>query len=255
MIETSAIPVSIHNDGIELRGELKSPYDGAPLVVLCHGIPLGKPDPTDGGYPVLADTLLREGYASLFVNFRGVGVSGGSFYIGGWYNDLKAIMEHISSLPVTPAGIFIAGFSAGGSLAIRYAGEQGGIDGVAALAAPASFTSIFLPENLDEFFSVAREIGIITDPGFPPSKEWCIEDMRENDAIAYVAGISPRPLLLIHGDGDETVPLQHSEELYRAAGEPKEIVVLEGAGHQLRKEPGAIQVIMDWLGKITSSAG
>lgn len=249
------IPVSIDNNGVVLQGEFRLPCDGAPLVVLCHGIPLGKPDPNDGGYPVLADTLYEAGYASLFVNFRGVGISGGSFSIGGWYDDLKAIMGYAGSLPVLPGGIFVAGFSAGGSLAIRFAGEQGGVAGVAAFAAPAWFTRIFLPENLDDFFRVARDIGIITDPGFPPSKEWCVEDMRNNDAVGYVAGISPKPLLLVHGDVDETVPLQHSEELYRTAGEPKEMIVLEGTGHHLRKEPGAIQALLDWLGKVTKSAG
>lgn len=255
MVKVPSTPVSIDNHGIALRGELKSPGAGVPLVVLCHGIPLAKPDPSDGGYPALADTLFEEGYASLFVNFRGVGQSGGSFFIGGWYEDLKEIMKYAHSMKDTCGGIYVAGFSAGGALAIRYAGEQGGVEGVAAFAAPAWFTRIFPPEHFDEFFRIAREIGIVTDPDFPPSTEWCVEDMRKNDAIDYVANVSPRPLLLVHGDTDDVIPLDHTSALFETAGQPKEMIVLDSAGHRLRREPAAVMTLLEWLGRVSSSTG
>jgi uncharacterized protein len=39
------------------------------------------------------------------------------------------------------------------------------------------------------------------------------------------------PLLVIHGDRDEIVPLLHGEALFDAAPEPKRLHVVEGAGH------------------------
>ena len=39
------------------------------------------------------------------------------------------------------------------------------------------------------------------------------------------------PLLILHGDGDELVPLAMAHRLFRAAQEPKRLYVIPGAGH------------------------
>ena len=40
-----------------------------------------------------------------------------------------------------------------------------------------------------------------------------------------------RPVLLMHGTADAIIPLSHSEKLFAAANEPKELLRLEGFGH------------------------
>jgi fermentation-respiration switch protein FrsA (DUF1100 family) len=63
---------------------------------------------------------------------------------------------------------------------------------------------------------------------------------RRYDAIRYVAKISPRPVLFIHGDRDTIVPIEMSRKLYAAAREPKSLWIIEGAGHlQCRAKAGA----------------
>ena len=63
-------------------------------------------------------------------------------------------------------------------------------------------------------------------------------------AVAAVAGclfhgdlatrdLRPVPLLLVHGTEDESVPYAEALAVYAAAHEPKELVTLEGAGHQI----------------------
>ena len=45
------------------------------------------------------------------------------------------------------------------------------------------------------------------------------------------------PVLLVHGDQDELVPLVHSQRMHAAlqeAGAASELVVIEGAGHGFR---------------------
>jgi fermentation-respiration switch protein FrsA (DUF1100 family) len=39
------------------------------------------------------------------------------------------------------------------------------------------------------------------------------------------------PLLVIHGDRDEIVPLLHAEALFEAAADPKRLHVIESVGH------------------------
>lgn len=53
-------------------------------------------------------------------------------------------------------------------------------------------------------------------------------DVRPIDAVA---AISPRPLLLIHGENDTLIPLAHAYQLYAAAGEPKQLWVVDGVEH------------------------
>jgi pimeloyl-ACP methyl ester carboxylesterase len=57
--------------------------------------------------------------------------------------------------------------------------------------------------------------------------------------IDVIGRISPRPILIIHGEFDEMVPLALAEQIYAAAGEPKQFWEVEGAGHRgLRQHAG-----------------
>ncbi|MDQ3408884.1 MAG: alpha/beta hydrolase, partial [Actinomycetota bacterium] len=39
------------------------------------------------------------------------------------------------------------------------------------------------------------------------------------------------PLLVLHGEGDDVVPLSHARNLFEAAPEPKRIATFPGVGH------------------------
>jgi fermentation-respiration switch protein FrsA (DUF1100 family) len=53
-------------------------------------------------------------------------------------------------------------------------------------------------------------------------------DVRPIDAVA---ALSPRPLLIIHGEADTVIPVSHARLLYEAAGEPKRLWLFPGAEH------------------------
>lgn len=50
-------------------------------------------------------------------------------------------------------------------------------------------------------------------------------------ALHCIDKISPRPVLLMHGTADTLVPVKHSQALFEAAKEPKELYLCEGAFH------------------------
>ena len=100
------------------------------------------------------------------------------------------------------------------------------------------------PQSFIEHF---REIGIIRDEDFPPSLEVWLDDFKSVSPVSYVDRISPRPLLLVHGDRDETVDVSHARRLYAQAGEPRQLVIIEGAGHGLRQDERAMATTIDWL--------
>ncbi len=60
--------------------------------------------------------------------------------------------------------------------------------------------------------------------------------------------IAPRPLLLIHGLDDIRLPPDCSRYVYAIAGEPKKLVLLEGARHSLRQSaPEVRRLVREWL--------
>jgi fermentation-respiration switch protein FrsA (DUF1100 family) len=145
----------------------------------------------------------------------------------------------------------MAGFSAGGTLAIEYAARHDGIDGLATFASPASFTSIFPRESLMALIELAREVGTIKDTFFPPSPDWFYEDIASHDAVKSIGDVSPTPILVVHGSRDDLVPVSQAIELFEAAGDPRELIVLDGGEHRLRHDPRSMDTLLSWLDPLT----
>ncbi len=62
--------------------------------------------------------------------------------------------------------------------------------------------------------------------------------------------LAPRPLLLIHGLDDVRLSPDCSRLLYSLAGEPKELVLLEGATHSLRqRQPEVRALLVEWFAR------
>ena len=62
-----------------------------------------------------------------------------------------------------------------------------------------------------------------------------------------VGKLSPRPLLLIHGERDRNLPVECSNIIYEDAGKPKELVTYD-CGHFLRECSGEVHdLLLDWL--------
>jgi alpha-beta hydrolase superfamily lysophospholipase len=239
---------TVESDGLAIAGEVTETPCARSLVVLVHGIPLSVPNPSDGGYPLLASKIAERGHATLTFNMRGTGASEGDFHIGGWYRDIETVMDFVgTSLRDRFEKVFMVGFSAGGALSIEFVARHGGVDGLAACAAPARFTTLFPREELFVFLEVAKEVGIIRRFDFPPSPDGFYKELEDNAAIDYVGRVNPVPLLLIHGDADTMVPVSDAHQLAEAAGEPKELVVLPAGEHQLRHDERTLDTIFGWL--------
>jgi dipeptidyl aminopeptidase/acylaminoacyl peptidase len=241
--------VVLQVDGIDISGRLYLPGRTGrtlyPTVCVCHGIPSGNPpDPDDGGYPMLAETICSRGFAVFIFNFRGTGTSGGNLDMAGWTRDLKAAVDYLYDLPeVDRSNLSLLGFSGGAAVSVYVAAQDTRISSVVACACPAEF-------HFDDALPLVehyRSIGAIRDKDFPPSAGEWIVGFRLVSPVEYVAGIAPRSLLLVHGNRDETVDVSQAYELYGKAGEPRQLIIVAGAGHQLRRNERAMAIVMDWL--------
>ena len=63
-----------------------------------------------------------------------------------------------------------------------------------------------------------------------------------------VGRLSPKPLLLVHGERDQNLPADCSRQIYQWAGEPKELVIYKDNGHFLRECHDELHdLLKDWL--------
>ena len=83
-----------------------------------------------------------------------------------------------------------------------------------------------------------------------------IEDAKIHNPLNEVSKISPRPLLIVHGTDDLGIPLAGVKRLYELAGEPKDLVIVDGADHNL-SDPRAYEItvntIVEWFTKQSKS--
>ncbi|OHD48918.1 MAG: hypothetical protein A2015_05695 [Spirochaetes bacterium GWF1_31_7] len=77
--------------------------------------------------------------------------------------------------------------------------------------------------------------------------------MAELDILNAAATISPRPLMLLHGEKDNSVPLEHSKIILEKAKEPKEMHTFPASGHCLgmmgSDKEAYFKVVNDFLEK------
>jgi uncharacterized protein len=173
-------------------------------VLLCHG------NAGNVGDRVMHAALLcAAGLDVLLFDYRGFGRSSGRPSEVGTYRDAHAARSTlIARRAVDPDRVIYLGESIGGAVALALALEHP----PAGLVLMSAFTSVR---------DMARRHYPLVPQAMVPDAYPSLRRMPDLRA----------PLLIIHGDRDEIVPLWHAEELFEAAPEPKRRHIIEGVGH------------------------
>ncbi len=75
-----------------------------------------------------------------------------------------------------------------------------------------------------------------------------LRDVDRYDLIELLRNWKKRPLLVIHGEKDETVPLAQGQQSYFLAGLPKRLVVIPNADHSFTNHGHkAAEEVFSWL--------
>ena len=116
---------------------------------------------------------------------------------------------------------------------------------MAALGAPADFKDwANHPRRLVQH---AREIGAIHHADFPPShRRSGPAGSTTSSPPTTPAAVAPRPLLVLHGSDDESVPSFDARVLGDGHG-AAELRIISGAAHDLRHDPRAVAILLGWL--------
>lgn len=214
-------PVDIRTeDGLVLDGTFTPGAHGAPGVVLVHGV-------ADGRTSLLPWVGKLAPYHALRFDLRAHGTSEGAVCTYGQREqaDVRAAVETLRAMPgVDRDRIAIVGASMGG----------GSVLAAMRSLPPAVRTTVLLAPASDYPPLVARRVrflGPLADPVMLVSAQWARAagqvPMTEWHPSEHV---DARPLLVFHGDADETIPIELSRAL--VASRPNaELVVLPGVEH------------------------
>ncbi len=221
-------------DGLRLGGWFIPPHsasDGS-TIIFVHGLGSNR-----SGLLDQAAFVVEEGYGAFLIELRGHGLSEGDVTTFGLMevNDVQGAVDYLETRPeVNAERLGLVGQSLGGSTVIQAAARIPEIDVVVAESA---FTS--LEDNVAEGVRILANL-----PPFPfaplmiyfGSREAGI-DISQVRPIDVVDEIAPRPLLIIHGRLDRLVPVDNAERLYAAAGEPRQLHLIDNASHHPLIEP------------------
>jgi fermentation-respiration switch protein FrsA (DUF1100 family) len=173
-------------------------------VLLCHG------NAGNIGDRVLhAELLSAAGFDVLLFDYRGYGTSSGRPNEQGTSRDARAALAWLQRRPDVDAGrVFYLGESLGGAVALELA-----------LAHPPAGLVLL------SAFTGVRDMARRHYRAIPPA---VVPDAYPS--LRLIGGLRA-PLLVLHGEDDMIVPVEHGRALFEAAQEPKRLLVVPGAGH------------------------
>ena len=239
--------LNILSDGLRLRGGALVPDVARATVVLLHGIPSSAPpEPGDTGYEGFARFFVDAGYAAVWSDMRAVRDSEGYFSIEGWVRDAARIVEEAAAL-VPDKPLALIGSSAGGCVATEAVARGTFVQALGLLAAPAAWVS-FAADAAAALQRITIEAGMSVDPIVTADPaEWAaeFEKVTTTRAIAELKV----PILIVHGTADDVVPVAHASQLHDAAPHAR-LEIIEGGGHQLRRDERSVKLVLDWLDEV-----
>lgn len=232
--------------GVEtLPTELK---DKNPAVILVHGFAYQKEE--DGMFVELAKRLAEIGVISYRFDFSGCGESEGDYAsttLSKLRDELKLIIEFVKTRSnVDASRIGIVGQSFGTTTTIALAPE---IKSLVLMGTVLNAKEILKNLFGDGYNPGGISIRVGSDANTVRIKPEFWTDFENHDLPSLLKRMKCS-LLLIHGSEDDHVPLSETEETYQLANEPKEKIILEGAGHGLEpKREGMYRIVVDWFKK------
>lgn len=197
----------------------------APVVVWIFG---GSWRIGSKGYHVNLRDLTRHGIAVASIQYRLSGAAPYPAQLQDCEAALQWLRDHGTAYGLDPTRMGVAGESAGGHLA-ALVGMVEGLPRVRAVCA------LYPPANLVTLGRRYARPGRLSDIdrllGGPVEQRLALAAAAS--PVNHVGPSSP-PFLLVHGDRDDTVPLEQSEELHRQlrrAHRPSQLIVVRGQGH------------------------
>ena len=234
--------------GQPLNGVVHHPQAGIPRggVILCHGMESNK---ESDKLILLSRALAERGLLALRFDFACAGP--GKFEeitYSGEVDDLSTAFAFMRDRH--PGKIALLGSSMGGTVALLFAARHADVATVVTIAAPVHperFTSRLLTLAQVQQW---RKTGYTFYHGQRINVS-LLHDLEKINVPEAVKKINC-PVLILHGDRDDVVPVEEAHDLYRYLPGIKELSILDGADHRL-SDPAlmdrALSETIEWFCK------
>lgn len=216
-VEERRVQTGDGNEVIVWYGKAKP---GQPTLLYFHG--------NAGSLATRSERMakyMHRGRGFYIMSYRGY--SGSTGKPSEWANvsDAKRAYDDLVSLGVAPQDIIIYGESLGSGVAVQVAAEKpcGG------LVLDAPYTSI-------------ADLAAAQYPWLPVRPML----LDRYESTQYIASVRC-PVLVIHGEKDEVIPVEMGRALFAKANEPKKIVTFPNAGHADHWMFGSYDAINTWI--------
>ncbi len=249
MTETKVSILNENNEeliGVETASSIEE--DKYPTVILAHGFGVTKEE--SGMFDNLAKNLSEVGILVFRFDFSGCGESEGDYSetsLSKLKSDLSKILEFVKSQPkVDVSRIGILGQSFGTATTIILEPNVKCLVMMGSVAHPKEtliklFGNGYNPDGISTRVKSNGTI-IKVKPQF-----W--KDFENHNLLESIKKIHS-PILFIHGEKDNKVPLSEMEAYFNNANEPKEKIIIEGADHGLRPHRDKMyKLVVDWFKK------
>ena len=233
----------VTDDGVAIDA-VHLPGDSDLAIVLAHGFTLN----WQHGHVWRVANALNAVAGVIMFDFRGHGRSGGLSTLGDReIRDVEVAVGYARELGYQR--VVTVGFSMGASVVLRHAGLVGGVDAVVSVSGPGRWYYRGTRPMRMVHWAVLHRTGrlatkLMLNTRVSPGG-WHPAPMPPAAAAARIA---PTPLLIVHGDADGYFPVDHAQELYAGARDPKELWIVPGFGHaESATTPALLERIGAWI--------
>jgi uncharacterized protein len=170
------------------------------------------------------EQLHALGFSVLAIDYRGFGQSKGQLPSeASVYEDARIAWERLKQLQPDPQKRLIYGHSLGGAVAVDLAAELG--RDAQRGDAPIQARGLIIESTFTNLADVAASVAS-TRTSLPV--RWLVQ--QKFDSIDKIADVH-MPVLIVHGTADQFVAPRFSQQLFDAAREPKNLLMVPGGNH------------------------
>lgn len=222
--------------------------DTYPVILLVHGFGVDKHE--GGMFDRLTELLAEKGFLVYRFDFSGRGASEGDYAdvtLSKLASEIQSFMKFIkaqSFVDTDRIGILAQSFGTENTIVARPDVKTIILMGTVAFplkVLPPLFGEGYHPEGVSIRKNSSGEV-IKINKGY-----W--EDFEKHnllEEIKYLKG----PILFLHGEKDEKVPLENPEALYEAYPDVKEKIIIPGNNHGMKPDRESMhQAVLDWFTK------
>jgi dienelactone hydrolase len=230
-----------NSKGMKIVGILQTPEGKGqfPAVIICHGF---KGVKQQEHMTRIAEDLAKGGFVALRFDFtNGLGESEGDMYnltVTGELDDLNSAIDFVKSLKYVNKNIGITGASLGGFDCLLIASERSDVKCMVGLSSLFHFSK---SKGMEERIKEAKEKGYAVVKSATFNKTFKISKQFFDDALGYDIESAVKkikcPVLIIHGEKDESISLQEAKALYSSLACEKDLKIIKNAPHTYKKDP------------------